>query len=514
MKLNLFPEFMIEILPIRVLRDEDSLIFGSLNVSLGKLSRLDFPVAPGIVITPPSLKLKTTLEHFDFGVKEVFQESLTLVKKEINKIPVPEILEREVGKHKQFFLDGKKIKGVRDLWTTLLDFWLEEIKGKLWNNGFYPGITENLDPKVVGFVKNPESCAVSYEDSFQDDVVISVKYGKIHPRDLKKIMELTRLAKKKLFIPNEYEWVIDKEVKLVGIKPYTSSSVITANAGIQLTASSSELDPRLRGDDKKQRSAVKVFFDLSDGLTIEKYVEGVYIASEKIFDLNHPRESFDNLFFRLVESAVTFPGCPVFLKLADMSEGMGKVRGSLRLIHQKSLLNPILEALDFARHKKGLTNVHVVIPFVRGVNELLQIKRELSAKKLTRKASLQYWMEVATPENIINLEDYLLSGIDGVVLNMDELIAHLNGFDPSEPELSFYKMQVEGLLKFLDMGIRLLHKSKMPFIATGSLCFNPKVLEFLVEKGVYGIVAARYEAHSAHELLHQTEKRMILRKTF
>jgi len=64
------------------------------------------------------------------------------------------------------------------------------------------------------------------------------------------------------------------------------------------------------------------------------------------------------------------------------------------------------------------------------------------------------------------------------------------------------------------MGIRLLHKSKMPFIATGSLCFNPKVLEFLVEKGVYGIVAARYEAHSAHELLHQTEKRMILRKTF
>ncbi|MDP3758819.1 MAG: putative PEP-binding protein, partial [Candidatus Daviesbacteria bacterium] len=427
-----------------------------------------------------------------------------LVKKEITKIPVPEILVREAGQHKRFLLHGEKIRGVKALWSALLDNWLDQIKERLWNSGFYVGIADNLDPKVVALVKNPEAFACSCKDSFQDDVLVNTKSGKIHPTDLKKIVELTELANKKLFIPNEYEWVIDKGVKLVGIRPYNPPSAVVEMRVLDSTTPVPEI---------KAKSAVKVFFDLSEGITVEKDVDGVYIASEKIFDLNKPHESFDNLVFKVVESAITFPNSPVFFKLADQSEGMGKVRGSLRLLHQKNLMDPLLEVLDFARHNKGLTNVHIVIPFVRGVSELLQIKRELATKKLMRKVSLQYWMEVAVPENIINMEDYLIAGIDGVVLNLNELIAHLNGFDPSEPELALYKNEVDGLIKFLGDGIRLLHKSKIPFIAYGSLTLYPKVLEFLVEKGVYGLVADRYEAHSAHDLLYQVEKRVLLRKT-
>lgn len=505
---------MTEILPIRLLTEEDGLIFGPLNIALGKLSRLGFPVAPGIAVTPPYLRLKTTLEHFDFGKKEVFQQTLTLVKKEIQATPVPEILIKETGKHKLFLLDGKKIKGVKALWKDLLNSWIEQLRERLWDSGFYSGITDNLEVKTVAFiskgknlfVKNPECLIGSYEDSFQDDVIVNTKSGKIHPVDIKKIVELTEQANKKLFIPNEYEWVVDRGVKLVGIKPYTAS-VMEGEGIAKPIVLVSQASPC------KAKSAVKVFFDLSEGLTIEKEVDGVYISSEKIFDLNKPHESFDNLVFRLVESAVSFPDAPVFFKLADKSEGMGKVRGTLRLLHQQSLLNPILDVLDFARHKKSLHNIHIVIPFVRGVNELLQIKRELATKKLMRKASLQYWLEVAVPENIINLEDYLLGGVDGVVLNLDEMIAHLNGFDPLEGELSGYKNEVEGLIKFLEDGIRLLHKSKVPFIAHGSLSFYPKVLEFLVEKGVYGLVVERFEAHSAHDLLYQTERRIIFRKT-
>lgn len=496
---------MIEVLPIRILRDEDSLIFGSLNVSLGKLSRLGLPVAPGIVVTPPGFKLKTTLERFDFGKREVFEQSLSLVKKEINKISVPEILIRELSSHKQFSWSGKTVSSVKNLWLAFLDSWLDQIKDRLWNSGFFAGITENLDPKTLIFTRKVEGSGKAYFDPLQDEVEVKAKSGSLHPADLKKIVGIVKLANKILFIPHEYGWIIDRGVKLTGVMSYTplvpvfSKPIVAASQGVALEA--------------KGKSAVKVFFDLSGGLTIEKDVDGVYIASEKIFDLNKPQESFDNLVFKVVESAITFPNTPVFLKLADKSEGMGKLRGALRLIHQKSLLDPLLQVLDFARHKKGLTNIHIVIPFVRGVSELLQIKRELATKKLMRKASLQYWMEVAIPENIINLENYLMAGIDGIVLNLDELIAHLNGFDPLEGELAFYKNEVDGLIKFLEDGIRLLHKSKTPFIAYGSLTLYPKVLEFLVEKGVYGVVVERFEAHSAHDLLHQMERRVVLRKT-
>lgn len=506
---------MIEILPIKLLSEEDSPIFGGLNVSLGKLSRLGFPVPVGLVVTAPEFKLKTALEHFDFGTKEIFEQSLTLVKKEVTSLPIPEILQKETQKHKSFLVTGHIVRSKKDLWQTLLNTWLEEIKSRLWKDGFYPGISQNLEPQIIIFIKKVESAGGAYFDPLQDDVVINIKSGKLHPNDQKKIVEIVKEANKKLFIPHEYEWILDNGLKLIGLKPYTPNPIMSSEV---LSRSSF-----VKTDPIKTQSAVKIFLDLSKSMIVEENVDGIYIASEKIFDLNKPTESFENLVFKLVESALAFPQNPVFLKLADMSEGMGKVRGTLRLLHQKNLFDPITDALDFARHKKGLSNVHIVIPFIRGVSELLQIKRELAVKKLMRKNSLQIWMEVCTPENIINLEDYLIAGIDGVVLNLDELISYLNGFDVTQEEMTFYnnalvvssfayKKEVAGLLKFLEDALKLLHKSKVKFIATGSLCIYPQVLEFLVEKGVYGIVVEKYEAHSAKDLLYQTERRMILRK--
>lgn len=498
---------MIEILPIRSLTDDDSPLFGSLAVALGKLQRSGLSVASGIVMTAPHFHLKTVLEHYDFGSKEIFEQSLTLVKKEITAIPVPEVLNKETGAHHQFLVNGEEVKSLKALWLHLLGIWLTQIKNKLWRQGFYQGITENLDPVVVIFVKKKESWGNAYFDPIQDDTVINVRESKLHPNDLKKLDEIVREANKKLFIPHEYEWIVDGGVKLVGIKPYTNPPDTSIYPILGMgKGMASELAP------SEARSAVKVFLDLSMGLVVEGDVDGIYIASEKIFDLNKPHDSFEDLVFRLVESAATFPNNPVLFKLADKSEGMGKVRGTLRLLHQQSLFTPLVEALDFVRYKRGLNNVHIVIPFVRGVNEFLQIKRELAVKRLSRKNSLQLWLEVAVPENVVNLEDYLVAGLDGVVLNLDELIAHLNGFDSTQEELMFYKNEVSGLLKFLEDSLKLLHKSKVPFIAYGSLSLYPQVLEFLAEKGVHGVVVERYEAHSAHDLLHQTEKRSILKR--
>lgn len=508
---------MVEVMPIRVLTDEDAPIFGNLNVALGKLKRAGFPVGSGVVITAPNLKLKTLLERFDFGSKEVFEQSLTLVKKEINATPLPEDLSKELGKNKQslpfnkgkkFLLNGEVLESTKNVWVSLLGIWIDQIKQRLWKDGFYPGITEGLDPQTVIFLKKAEAWGSAYFDPLQDDTVVNCKKGTLHPNDLKKIDEMVREANKKLFIPHEYEWVTDNGVKLTKILQYTPQNAILGETNIYTSSVSGEDQ-----SSKETRSTVKVFLDLSTGLVVEREVDGIYIASEEIFDLNKPKDSFEDMVFRLVESAATFPNSPIFFKLADKSEGMGKIRGTLRLLHQESLFGPMIEALDFTRHKRGINNIHIVVPFVRNQSEFLQIKRELAVKKLGRKASLKLWLEVAVPENIINMEDYLVAGLDGVILNLDELVSFINGFDKQEGELTFYKNDVDGLLKFLEDGIRLLHKSKTPFIALGSLSLNPKVLDFLIDKGVYGMVVKRFEAPSVTELLHQAEKRMILRKS-
>ncbi len=458
-----------EILPIKILTDDDAPVFGKLNVDLGKLQRLGIPVANGLVVTPPDLHLKTTLEHFDFENREVFEQSLNLLKKELENLSVPDVFQKEIKKH---------TKLVKKLWLNLLFIWVEQIKKRLWKDGFSKGLTENLEPQVLIFVNKIEASGNAFFDPNQQEVIINIVTGSLKPNDQKKLDEVVRIANKKLFMPHVYQWIKDTKIVFSGIKPYTpteTTEILRSN----LVNSRSNL--------VKIKSAIKVFLDLSIGLVIQQDIDGIYIQSEKIKD-------WEELVHKIVESAITFPDKPVLVKLS------GNTLGS------------VTDAIDFARHKHSLRlpNVHVVIPFVRIPNELIQIKRDLAVKKLMRKNSLQLWMEAATPENIINLEEYLLQGVDGVVLNLDELIAHLNGFDHTNEELGFYKKQVSGLLKFLENGIKLLHKEKVSFIAQGGIVLEKEILEFLVAKGVYGIVVEKYDAPSAKDLLYQVEKKNIL----
>ena len=484
-----------DILPIKVLTDSDSPIFGNLNVTLGKLGRSGIPVSKGVCVTAPDLHLKTTLEHYDFQSKEIFEQTLQLVKKEIEKTPVPELLLRELKGHKKFWILGVEFKKIRNVWLHLLNIWLNELKGRIWRDGFYKGITEGLRPQTVLFVSKVEGCGTGFYDSILDDVTLHVESGKIHPRDQKKIVELIQTANKKIFISHAYGWIIDRGIKLTQVLPHIPSVLPV----IQSTS-----QPR-KDQPCEAKCAMKVIVDLSNGLIIETGTDGAFLSSEKF-------AGFDNLVLKLFETGVAFEPKPVYFKLADVTDGMGSVRGTLRLLHQESLRVPVFDAIIFALHKKGLLNINLVLPFSRNVSEILQLKRELAVKKLGRKNSLKHWFEICVPENILNLEDYLLTGLDGVIINLDEMLSHISGFDLACEELGFYKKEISSLIKFLEDPFKLLHKAKMPIIAYGSLALQHEILEFLTEKGGYGVVQ-KADSYSAKDLLYTMEKRVILRKS-
>lgn len=483
---------MIEILPIRHITSEDGQIFGRLNSFLGSLARANLAI-PGIVVTPPGIKLQTTLAHYDLGNKDLFEQSLMLVKKEFNDLPIPENLSKELeGKHK-FFVRGIILKSKRKVWETLLDIWIEEIKQRLWYQGFTPNLTQGLEPQVVGFVTNVKTFGVAYFDDLKNEVVIKISLGNLNESEARDLNNLVKLANKKLVIPYFYEWVLEKGIKLSKVSEFvTYESKILKKEHHEIL------------NEERKKTATKIFLDLSNSLTVEKNVDGIYIVAEKFSE---------DLLFRVVEVAKTFPASPILVKLADVIENVGGVRGTLRLLHQKSLFNPLCQILTFTRHKKGLTNVHLVIPYIRSTLELVQLKRELAVKKLVRKHSFQFYLEVCVPENIINIEEYIAVGIDGIVLNLDELISHLYGFDLRLDNMSGYKSEINGLIKFLERSFKIIHRNKLPVIAYGKILSNTNLMEFLVENGVYGVVVERYEAHSINDLLYQIEKKVVVKRS-
>lgn len=498
---------MVEIFPIKHLREEDGQIFGSLNVSLAKIMRRGVNVPNGIVVTAPAIKLQTTLSHFDLGHKEIFEQSLQLVSREINRIPIPKALADALKGKKYFFVDGKSLKTIDGIWVALLTFWMEEIKQKLWMQGFSPDLTKGLDSVAIFFIEDIRASGSAILDEFEKEVKIIINFGTILPETGKEIETLVNKANKILLIPHSFSWIAEKKngkVSLVGIAPHVAKvePEIIKKENYQIVNLPSQ-EPR--------KTATKIFADFSEGTLVAEHSGGVYISMEKIINLENKFDSFENLILRITEAAKLFRESLILLKLPDIPETLGGVRGSLRLIHQKSLLDDICKIIIGLRNKQGLTNINLAIPYLRAPFELEQIKRELVSRKITRKPSLQFWLEVCLPENILNIEDYLEIGLDGVVLNLDELMSALCGFDYKKEELAFYKKEVKSLIKFLSEGLKTLHKSKIPVLAYGSLILDTALLEFLVENGIYGVVAERYEVNSINDLLYQVEKKLVLK---
>lgn len=496
---------MINLLPIKVLHDIDMPIFGSLNVALARLSRDDLPVAEGVIITPPDIKILSTLFYLDFGQKELFSQNLEIVKKQFQTLPLPELLVSETKGRKQFFLKGKVVQTTAALWKELLTIWLSEIEQSLWMNGFNTNPEKWMSVQVVSFVNNVQAIGTAIFNQEIHDSQIKIEFGNLHPKYIKLIDELIQKANKKLFIPHEYQWVLDTEVKIVGIKPYTP--ILKDDVAHNPQAVKQDRIKIFR------QSATKVYYNYVNESAVLQELDGIYIAAEKMININQLKDSVEELILKIAQMADKFPDTPILLKLPDLHEQRYGIRGSIRLINQASLLTGIADALLFLRNKKGFKNIYITIPYVRNSEEFNQMKRELSARKLIRTHSLQMWLEISVPENLINLREYLVSGLDGVVINIDDLSACLGGYDQSIDEMSLYRKQTKMVIKFLADNLSLLYENKVKILVIGELTFYPEVLEFLIATGVFGIIAPKYEMFSLKDLLYSVEEKLIKKRS-
>ncbi|MBI2595631.1 hypothetical protein HYW46_02755 [Candidatus Daviesbacteria bacterium] len=488
-----------EVLPLKAIREEDGPIIGNNLLNLAKLAQAGLPVADGIVVTPPNLKFKTILEHFQFKDREVFEQSLHLVKRKIAEIPVPLQLGSVLFKKE---INPKK------LWVNLMDGWFEQIRSKIWREGFSPKFTTVLTAEPVFFTNRVTASGEVYFNYGQHLAVVKTYSGRLIPEQVLELEALIEKANKKLLLPQIYQWIVNADAKnngkllIVKLSPFTGNPFQEGQDLYYRDINKNKPEDPV----STEKSSVKVFLEMGDDYKIARGIDGVFIKGEKVTD-------YDTKILQLVEAGITFPAAPIIFRLPDIKEGFGGVRGTLKLIHSDTILKKEAEIYLFCRHKKGLLNAAIGIPFTRSVQEFLQIKRDLAVLGISRKGSLKLWFEMAAPENILNLEDYLMAGFDGAIINLDELAAWLGGFNPEEPESIFYKKQVGAMVKFLEDGLKVLHKAGIPMLASGKLALHDDVLAFLINKGVWGINVDFSNIFGIHDHLRFVEKRNLRLKT-
>lgn len=102
-------------------------------------------------------------------------------------------------------------------------------------------------------------------------------------------------------------------------------------------------------------------------------------------------------------------------------------RGAFRYAHDRKLFELELEAIQKVRqtHK----NLWVMIPFVRSVGEFREVRKIMFEAGLRRSSSFKIWMMAEIPENVIMIDDYIDTGIDGISIGTNDLTMLMLGAD-------------------------------------------------------------------------------------
>jgi pyruvate,water dikinase len=186
-------------------------------------------------------------------------------------------------------------------------------------------------------------------------------------------------------------------------------------------------------------------------------------------------------------------------------------RGAFRYMHDPEVFEMELEAIKLVRNKMGLKNLWVMIPFVRTVQELLSVKKLMSAAGLYRSSSFKLWMMVEIPSNFILLDDFIDAGIDGISIGSNDLTMLILGTDRDNSEVaSEYDEQNPAVLWALERIVTTAKKRKI----TCSICGQapsqyPDLVEKLVKWGVTSVSVSPDAIGATRKIVSDAEKRVF-----
>ncbi len=186
-------------------------------------------------------------------------------------------------------------------------------------------------------------------------------------------------------------------------------------------------------------------------------------------------------------------------------------RGAYRYLSDESVFNLELEAIKTVRNKMGYKNLHLMVPFCRTVEELVKVKRIISASGLTRSNSFKLWMMVEIPSNVILLEDFIQVGIDGISIGSNDLTMLILGTDrDNETVASEFDERNPAITWALERVVKTAAKHHI----TSSLCgqaasLYPDLVAQLVSWGITSVSVSPDAVDNTRRVISQIEKRLL-----
>lgn len=164
-------------------------------------------------------------------------------------------------------------------------------------------------------------------------------------------------------------------------------------------------------------------------------------------------------------------------------------RGCFRYLQEPEMFNYELEAIKKVRHKYDLTNLWLMLPFVRTIEELQKCQEMIEEAGLERDRSFKLWIMAEVPANVILIDEFLDTGVDGVSIGSNDLTQLVLGIDRDNRLLAEeFDERNEAVIKAVKKIIKACKvKHKTCSVCGQAPSVYPEFTEMLVKAGITSV---------------------------
>ena len=186
-------------------------------------------------------------------------------------------------------------------------------------------------------------------------------------------------------------------------------------------------------------------------------------------------------------------------------------RGTLNYVKDPKVFDLELEALA-AVQQSGYTNIHLLLPFVRTVEEFTFCRQRVEQAGLTNVPQFQLWMMAEVPSVLFLLPQYVRAGVQGVSIGTNDLTQLLLGVDRDRGELATTLNERHPVvMQAIAQIIQMAQQANIPCSICGQApVLYPEIIDSLIQWGITSISVEPNAVEQTYSAIARAEQRLLL----
>lgn len=186
-------------------------------------------------------------------------------------------------------------------------------------------------------------------------------------------------------------------------------------------------------------------------------------------------------------------------------------RGTFSYVLDPMLFDLELQVL-YQLHQAGYTNLCLMLPFVRTVEEFLFCRQRVEQVGLTKNPYFQLWIMAEVPSVLFLLPEYVRAGVQGISIGSNDLTQLLLGVDRDQSVMAaHFDERHPAVLQAILQLVQMAKQLKIPCSICGQAPARyPELIQPLVEAGITSISVELEAIDQTRRAIQRAERQLLL----